>query len=244
MTHMDRVIKATTLYVFFALAACGDDTIRQEEITNLRGIGVEQSPIIAKPGSVVTLTFHMAAPQGKSISATPYIDSVFRYGTSTKVTLIDTVPSEQKLGAISTYTLRASFTVPSDAATVASLESGTPLRTRYGVTFNDGSRTENIVGDTLIYKTSTPDQVAPTITIDQPLTTDISTTTSISSTITNSIVEDNRVSWFVSSGEIKNRRAKSTEWSKIGSGEQTLIVTTRGAKSGAFAMKTVKVTVR
>ena len=201
--------------------------------------------MVAKPGSVVTLTFHLAAPQGKTITAAPYIDTVFRYGTSTKVTLIDASPTEQKLGSISEYALRATFTVPSDAATLASVSGGTPLRTRYGVAFSDGTRTENIIGDTLVYKADAPEQAwtAPVIAIDQPLTTDISTTATISSTITNAISEDNRVSWFVSSGEVKNRRSKSTEWSKISTGDQTLIVTTRGAKSGAFAMKIMKVSV-
>lgn len=243
MANLTHVKKAAPLFIFFAFLSCSDDQVRQESITNLRGIGVEQSPVIAKPGSPVTLTFHLAAPQGKAITAAPYIDSVFRYGTTTKVTLVDTTPVEKNLGSISQYTLRATFTAPSDAATLASLEKGSPLRTRYGVTFSDGSRTENIVGDTLIYKADTPEQVAPTITIDQPLSAEIGTTATIASTVTNKIAEENRVSWFVSSGEVKNRRAKSTEWSKISTGDQTLIVTTRGAKSGAFAIKVVQVSV-
>lgn len=245
MAIIDRALNRSILFTLFALFSCGDEQARQEEITNLRGIGVEQSPVVAKPGSVVTLTFHLAAPQGKTITATPYIDTVFRYGTPATVSLIDTTPTEQKLGSISEYALRATFTVPSDAVTIASLEKGSPLRTRYGVTFSDGSRMENIIGDTLVYKADAPEQAwtAPSITIDQPLSTEISSTAAVSSTIKNSISEENRVSWFVSSGEVKNRRSKSTEWSKIAAGDQTLIVTTRGAKSGAFAMKIVKVSV-
>lgn len=244
MKHIAKSLCLSTIFVFTAITGCGDDSERQEQIQELRALGVEQSPIVAAPGSVVSLTFYLAAPQGLAIKPSPYIDTANRYGSNVSVTLIDAAPSEEKLGNISQYVLRAQYTVPSDAATVAFIAKKGSLRLRYGVGFDDGKRNEVIIGDTLVYSTNAPNWTAPTISIDQPLTTEISSTSGISSTIQNTNDETNLVSWFVSSGKVKNRNAKSTEWSEIGSGEQTLIVTTRGKKSGAFAIKTAKVTVR
>lgn len=237
----------TMIMLTATLTSCGDDSDRREQIKDLRALGVEQSPLVAVPGSAVNLTFYLAAPQGKNITPTPYLDTAVRYGLPATVTLVDTKPVEQKLGTISQYTLRATYTVPTDALTTAAIVKTGSFRQRYGVAFDDGTRNEIIVGDIVVYAADSAQQknwtTAPTITIDQPLTSDVGSTNNISSTITNSIDETNKVSWFVSSGKVKNASAKSTEWSDIGSGEQTLIVTTRGKKSGAFAIKTMKVTV-
>ena len=55
--------------------------------------------------------------------------------------------------------------------------------------------------------------------------------------------EELRVGWFTSKGKIKNRRAKSTKWETGGSGKQTLLLTVRGRKSGAFVFATQEVVV-
>lgn len=241
-----RLLILPILCALTALTSCSDDMPRQEAIEKLRGIGVEQSPVSAKPGSVVTLTFHMLSLQSETITGTPYLDSISKYSVPTKVTLLDTNATEEKLGKISAYSFRAQYTVPSDAATVAALAVKSPSRVRYGVTFNNGSKTETMVGDILVYKEGSAELAwtAPTISIDQPLATTISSSTSISSTLQNSNPEKNQISWFVSTGKVKNRQAKSTDWSEISSGDQTLVVTSRGKSSGAFAMKVLKVTVQ
>ncbi|MEI6834604.1 MAG: hypothetical protein WCL28_11495, partial [bacterium] len=56
-------------------------------------------------------------------------------------------------------------------------------------------------------------------------------------TITSDSQESNRVAWFVSAGKIKNRKSRSTLWEDAPSGTQAVFFTARGAKSGAFAIK-------
>jgi hypothetical protein len=55
--------------------------------------------------------------------------------------------------------------------------------------------------------------------------------------------ESNRVGWFVSAGKIKNRKSRSTEWQDAPRGAQAVFFTVRGAKSGAFAIKSQTVTI-
>lgn len=231
----------------FIFATCSSDEERKEQIGKLRALGVEQSPVVATPGQPVTLTFHLASPQAMTLSAASYRDTAARYGSVTDVTLIDQTPVSQDLGALTHYTLRAQFNAPNDAATTATIARAGQARVRYGLRVVDVSGDEEtIVGDTLVYAADAPQQSwsSPTISIDQPIDATIPSATALSATIQSAQGESNLVSWFVSSGKVKNPNARSSEWQEIGLGEQTLILTVRGRKSGSFAIKTATVTVR
>ncbi|NBQ54495.1 MAG: hypothetical protein EBU49_13095 [Proteobacteria bacterium] len=65
----------------------------------------------------------------------------------------------------------------------------------------------------------------------------------LSGTVIKPQSENVKVSWFVSSGKVTNRRAKETKWEPQSSGTQTVIMTARGMKSGSFALQAVDVTV-
>ena len=65
----------------------------------------------------------------------------------------------------------------------------------------------------------------------------------LSGTITKPQPENVKVSWFVSSGKVTNRRAKETKWAPEKTGPQTVIMTARGMKSGSFAVQAVDVNV-
>jgi hypothetical protein len=117
-------------------------------------------------------------------------------------------------------------------------------RLRYQVKFNASGDDENIVGDTIVYPESSTalSWTAPTIAITKPATTAAAGSLDLEGTIDSQGNETNRVSWFVSSGKVKNRRAKSTVWQDAASGSQTVVMTVRGTKSGAFAIKTQTIT--
>ena len=225
--------------------ACGNEKEPQEQITKLRSLGVEQTPVIAKLGSNVALTFYLAAPKGKVLTAAAFQDSAFRYGTTTAVTLDSATPASEDFGALSVYKLQAHFVVGTSPIIAGAMQSAGSARIRYGVKFTatDGDD-ESIVGDTLVYPDNATQQSwnAPSIEITKPTAVPLSGTTDLDATITNTNDETTRVAWFVSTGKVKVRRAKTTEWSDAAAGDQTLILTVRGAKSCGFAIKPMKVT--
>lgn len=234
--------------VSLAISSCGDQGDRPEVVNKLRGFGVTQSPVGATPGQKVDLTFYLAGPKGMTLSSSVYRDTAFRYGGLADLTLVDANPTETSIGNLSLYTLRASFQTPSDAATLALIQSKGNTPVRYGVRFvnsADGDE-ETVVGNTILYGASAPELQwsAPQITIGQPVSETIGTTTSLVAAITPAQAESHRVSWLVSSGKVKNPNDGTTEWSEAGTGEQTLILGVRGKNSGAFTFKTMKVTVQ
>jgi hypothetical protein len=229
------------------LISCSDDAARQETIDKLRALGVVQVPTIATPGATVQLTYYLGGPKGLTVTPTPYNDSeFFKYGTNADVTLIDATPVEEIFGNSSLYTFQASFIAPATPEVSAVIAAKGNARLRYGVDFRTPSGDyETVIADALIYSPTAPqtEWVAQTVDISLPSTTAISGSTAIQGEISSPLDEPYKVGWFVSSGKVKVRNAIKTEWSEIGSGEQTLIFTARGSKSGAFAIKVLKVNV-
>lgn len=229
------------------LMSCGNENAeRPETITKLRALGVEQTPINARPGDTVSLTFYLAALPNLNISSAVELDTTNRFGVPIIVTPQDASPMETTSGPISLYKFRTTYTVPaSDPSIAASIAKQGYARARYKVRFSAGSEYEAVVGDTVIYPTDAPQLAwkAPEIAISKPATSVASGVTDIEGTITSEGVEPYRVSWFVSDGKVKNRRAKVTSWSDAAKGNQTIIMTVRGTKSGAFAIKSQTVTI-
>jgi hypothetical protein len=120
-------------------------------------------------------------------------------------------------------------------------------RVRFGVKLTSSSDgdDETIVADALVYKAGSEQLTwkAPTIEIAEPVLDSISNSTTLGANIQSTGSEKNRVGWFVTNGKVKNPAAKSSEWSEIPAGDQTLFLTVRGTKSGAFSIKTKTVKV-
>ena len=219
---------------------CRDDNDRPETITKLRALGVSQSPTIAKAGDPVSLTFYLAGPSQLTLSATPILDLGARYGQSIIVTPVDAAPTETAVGPLSIYSYKANFNIPNDAIITQKILTSGFARVRYNVKFSStGGDEESVVGDTLVYPTGAPqlNWTTPTIAIANPAATASAGTLDLEGAIQSNGQESNKVSWFVSAGKIKNRKARITEWQEAPAGNQTLIFTVRGAKSGAFAIQ-------
>lgn len=117
-------------------------------------------------------------------------------------------------------------------------------RIRYGVIARAGRETEKIVGNIPVYA---PTPELPTY---QNLKINLTTPQAnsafgakgrIALDLENPNDEKVRIGWFVSSGKVKNRRARDTEWSEVDGGAQTIIATARGMRSGAFEYQVVDV---
>ena len=242
MRSVGNLIQTTTVFtlLLFTLCSCSDEMDRQETISKLRSLGVEQTPAVTKPGDNVTLTFYLAGPSGLSMTATPLSDDISRYGKPLIVTPVDNAPVENTVGPLSLYSYRASFTAPSDAVTLATIQSKEYARVRYNVKFQtNAGDDESVVGDTLVYAPSSPKLTwtPPTIAIIKPTANSQAGRVDLEGTITSDGQESNRVAWFVSGGKIKNRKSRSTLWEDAPSGTQAVFFTVRGAKSGAFSIK-------
>jgi hypothetical protein len=240
------------LTALIAAASCGGEEERYEKVGKLRALGTASTPVVAQPSTAdapqtVTLTFYAAVPNGDTVTATPFLDEGSLYALPLP---LEVVPGSE------TYTGQAAFQLYSVKTTVAiptidqlPIEPGTGFaRVRYGLTLTDGGEEEKIVGTLLVYPEGSSElawaTTPPSIDVTEPAASaTVSGKLDIKAAITNPIGEDMRVGWFVSDGEVKNRRAKETEWDKAGAGPQTVIVTARGMKTGAFTLKAVDVTV-
>jgi hypothetical protein len=246
-SYLSKLVLLVSVVLVTQLTSCGDENAdRQEVIKKLRALGVEPTPVNAKPGDTVTLNFYLAAAPGANISPEVQLDSSAQYGVPVVVTPTDAKPSELQAGPLSIYSYKASFTVPTDNLTLlASLTKQGYARMRYKVKFSADSESESVVGDTVIYPPTAlqTSWKSPEISISKPAAAAGAGKLDVEGVITSDAVEPYRVSWFVSDGKIKNRRAKVTSWSDAPKGPQTLIMTVRGTKSGAFAIKSQAVTI-
>gem|GEM_PF-3532227 len=110
------------------------------------------------------------------------------------------------------------------------------VRLRYTLIVSDGVRELPLAGDFVVYRDNAAGSAQTSLfgsSIDAPLANqDVSDKKlTISSTLQNVQDEPVKIGWYVSAGEIKNRRASETEWELPGSGSYTLVFTIRGKES-------------
>lgn len=232
-----------------AFVACGEDEDRYEEIAKLRAFGSSSLPVVAQPSTaaapqLITITVFAAVPLGETVNAEPFEDEGSPDDLSLPVTM---VPGSEK------YEDHPTFRIFSVQATQPTLPEevfaaiGRPFyNQRFGVRLAAGSEEENVVGSTLVYPAGAPElaRTVHTIEITKPAAGEVSGTEDLEATITDPAGEAMRIGWFVSGGMVKNRRARETEWETPSAGPASLIVTSRGRKTGAFAFKVLDVTVQ
>ncbi len=238
------------------LSACNeDDSTRVERIEKLRAIGVTSSPVVLAapaPGSSgsVELTAFAALPPGSTVTATPFLDEASPYAPPVPIVMDSTTETIQHLGALELYSIKGTVTVgpltPEQEAILAA-PSG-KLSLRYGIKLETGAESEIIVGNILVYPSGSEESAyqAVSVSVAKPVahaTIGSGPDQVLAGTVTKAQPENVKVSWFVSSGKVTNRRAKETKWEPQSTGTQTVIMTARGMKSGSFALQAVDVTV-
>jgi hypothetical protein len=106
---------------------------------------------------------------------------------------------------------------------------------------------EDVIASLTVYPAGAP-QLAwknPTLAIADPLsnaTVSTSGKIDLNATITNPQNEGVVVGWFVTDGDVDNRRASSTQWSLTHTGTETVAATVHGVTSRGFAMQIINVT--
>ncbi len=227
------------------VVGCGESQERPEVIDKLRAIGVAAQPSVVVPSTattpqVVKLTLHALLPSGQQVdSVQPYIDEDARFSSLATDLVVDAnTLSYEDVGQLRYFKVDATFTAPT--AEILQAAGGEMVRLRYGLDVVAGAESERVVGDVLMVP---PDSVAlswqpVTVKITTPETAGAMLTdgATLSMTTTNSDGDSVKSGWYVSSGEIKNRRARNTSWEKPKAGDGVVIATARGSKSRSFAI--------
>lgn len=233
---------------------CNDDeSMRAERVEKLRAIGVSSSPLVLPapgPGATgsIELTAFAALPKGESVSASSFLDEASTYTPVIPVTVDPASATTTSYAALDVYSVKANVTVgPLTAEQEATLALTGKLTFRYGIHLESGTESEDIVGNVLVYPAGSPEVAFQPLSVNvaEPLANAIIGTgpdQKLTGTIARPQEESVKVSWFVSSGKVTNRRARDTSWEPGKTGAQTVIMTARGLKSGSFAMKAVDVT--
>lgn len=239
-----------------SLTACGDEeTDRFERVAKLRAIGVSTNPVVlAAPASGTTesveLTAFAALPKGGVVGASSFLDEASAYSSPLPVSVDSSTATTEGFAALDLYSVKATATVgPLTPQQEAILLATGKLIFRYGIKLDSGDESETIVGNILVYPAGSPEVSfqALSANVAEPLanaTIGTGPDQVLSGTATKPQEEAIKFGWFVSSGKVKNRRARETKWEPVDSGSQTVIMTARGMKSGSFALKAVDVTVQ
>lgn len=240
---MNSIKQIALALVVVSLLACNqDEDNRFERIQKLRALGVASTPTVLIPNGSdgsqpMKLSFYVAAPIGSSLQYEAYEDEKSRFALPIKLEIAADSEKKTDYANFSIYQIDATLTPPPAAIVAIPPDQGF-VRLRYGLKVTSAGEEEIIVGNAVLYANgdARPDYQPLAVEIVTPENqTQLSKDASLEANINNPNSEDVKIGWFVSSGTVKNRRARITTWQNIASGTQTVIVTVRGLKSGAFA---------
>jgi hypothetical protein len=239
------------LYFLVATAtflSCGEEPERYEQLSKIRGLGVSVNPLVPLVGTdtQVSLNIFAAVPTSfENIDVSVSEDKASIFAPNSPLMSVISVGSET-YGPIRILNIQASAVLPPEALMVWNDEQEAQFRYGFKVSA-PGQEDEKIVGSVLVVRSAeSPKRVwaQPTISIDGiGEGANISKDQLVKVTIVNEQAEEVKAGWFVSSGEIKNRRSYETQWQNAGDGEQVIIGTVRGMTSRSFAMDIRKVSV-
>ncbi len=244
-----------SLVLGMSALACSDMNSRPETADKLKPILVLVNPPIESktpvaplpdtslkpplPGDTVTLEFHFVGPVDfKNITLTP-AEPELRPLTLPISNWTVFAPDFHPYSGLQHITIEATAPLPTAAELTAlapTFATTGVVRLRYTLVVSDGERELPLAGDFVVYRDNAVQSSQWSLfgsSIDSPAAkqnvSDKKLT--ISSTLKNVQDEPVKLGWYVSGGEIKNRRASETEWELPGAGSYTLVFTIRGKES-------------
>ena len=244
--HLSAMLNLIFLFLALSLGACDEDKEPFERLSKLRTIGVEMSkPVVAlseyakDKQQTVALKAILALPKGQSLTKVQkYVDKDWPSPQSSTVIVDENTIVYEEFGAfrIASFSARASldFTVSSTKTEVGDKNSDTDswekkyqgiFKIRYGLQAIADTEVENIVGDFFLVKDGEPGLLWKplTLTLEKPIDAvtaaeEIDLLAKVDKPDGHD--EDVKVAWFVSSGKVKNGKAKETKWLEAEKGEQ------------------------
>jgi hypothetical protein len=241
---------------FLGLTACGGQGgDRQENIESLRTFGIAAAPLVnspsvaGQPAKTVEVTFYAAVPLGVTAALTPFVDHASSLGAvplpAAAIAVEDGSESYEDYNNYRLFSAKAKLALPTAAAFRQADFAGGQVR--YGLTVTAGGDHEDIVADLVLFPEGAP-QLAwqnPTIAVIGPINASGVPTTGtidLKAEVGNVNDEGVKVGWFVSKGQVANRRAAATTWKLTDAGPQTVAVVVHGIQSRGFAVKVIDVT--
>ena len=234
--------------ILLGATACGDTADKQELIEKLRVLGAQTNPLTSTPSvsggqaATVELTVYAAVTSGNDVVVESFEDdpNFSSYVLSKDEITIDTDSiTYESYAGFRLASIPAQLTVPEKTALDAA---GDTTQVRYGIVIRDGDEEEKVVGSFHVFEEGSENLQwsHPEISILTPESTDSlnkNSDTSLKSSATDNTGDSLTYGWFVSGGEIKNRRAKNTTWETGDGSIQTLVLTVRNKSSRGFAIE-------
>ena len=244
-----------SLFLGLSALACSDMKTRPETADKLKPILVLINPPDESknptaplprtnlnpplPGQTVKLEFHFVGPEGfTNITLTPS-EPEARALTLPITNWTVAAPEFHPYPGLQHITIAATAAIPTAdelTALAPSFAASGIVRLRYTLLVSDGLRELPVAGDFVVYRDNAVETAAWSLfgsSIDSPALAQVLSDKklTISSTLQNQQDEPIKIGWYVSAGEIKNRRASESEWELPGSGSYTLVFTIRGKES-------------
>jgi hypothetical protein len=226
--------------IWLMLSSCGGSDEKPELIEKTRPILVELNPGNAPQAAVfgqeVTLVFHFISPDLNS-SLTAESAEPLAGPTALPALSVEAPAAPTDYPGLRHFQVTAKVTVPMLPLTE-------PVKMRYALIAQEGGRSMRVEGDFPAYPTADHEGVSWSLANSEIVTPSEGTVPSkvdLTASIENTQNEGVKLAWFVSGGELTNRRDSSSEWKLPGPGTYTVVLTVRGQKSrtGALRFRTV-----
>ncbi len=241
--------------LLLSLSACGSAEDSQEHLSQLHVIGASTLPLVSlasRPGEapqVLELTAYVALPPAIEVtSIEPLVDGSavdFVSLSAQQIKVKKDSYSYQSYVGFQLLSFKVDLAVPENSALSFSAGSA---QVRYGLSIKTAAEEEKFWGVFLVSPPGSPELglVNPGVAISSPNSNKVVAANSeveINAVFKEPPEEELQLAWFVSGGEIKNRRVASTSWKTKGPGRENLIFTARDRKHQSFSMDIVTVTV-
>jgi hypothetical protein len=238
---------AMTLLLGLLALSCGDESDRFERIDKLRGIGVRTTtPTIVNPSAeagqtTVTLSFFYALPKGQRLSSIEFMKSDSTAYSSFITGEISGDPTYREIGSLELVEIPARLSISRLNAGQFAAFRGL-IRLRFGLHAAVGSDSEDMISEVRVVADAADPALSwkpHTLSLSEPTgATATAGSLNLAATLTKAQEETVKVSWFVSSGKIKNSRALTSTWSEMSKGKQTVILAIYPRKSLFFELTT------
>ena len=234
----------------------GDD--RQEKIASLRTLGIAiQNPLVTTPSvegqsaKSVLVKLYAAVPLGEKAAIQPFEDAGSGNGAiNVPASSIDIVAGKDNLTGyhgFQLFTAEARIIVPTLAQLRVAASQFIGGQLRYGLTVATTFEHEDVIANILVVPDGAAEVAWTNPSIDTPdlvknNVVSIAGDIDLKAAIVNPNNESLKVGWFVTDGEVSNRRAAETVWTLKNPGPVTVAVVVHGTRSRGFDVKVIDVT--
>lgn len=253
MTSQSRfLLQLSSFLLVVNLGACSGNEEHPETVEKLRAIGVQIDPImpVANSESALagTVTF-FALSNGQESPAfreAPIPSELARFGNLAPRFVANQDPiTSSEYGPLRLIRVTGSLTQVSPL--VFSISKRPIMKIPFSSIIDQGSESEEIVGEVFVADSAANvidwGKLNATITHPYNASEIGSIDIDLKGEVEKVADEPVKISWFVSSGKVENRRSLLTKWTEIAPGEQVAVLTARGMKSRRFSYQVVTVRV-